>query len=74
VHVQRLVSVITMGTVFERCTTEKQSSFVRFLWSKGLNAKAVHKEMSPAYEEKWLSRKAALKWEEILSRMLEGSR
>jgi hypothetical protein len=44
-HVQRLVSVVKMGTVLEEYTTEKQSSAVCFLWAKELNAKDIHKEM-----------------------------
>jgi hypothetical protein len=35
-----------------------QRSIVRFVWSKGLNAKNLHKEMFPVYGEKCLSRKA----------------
>jgi hypothetical protein len=35
--------------VLEVCTTEEQSSVVRFLWAKGLNAKYIHKEMFPTY-------------------------
>jgi hypothetical protein len=43
---QRLVSVVKMKTVPEACTTEEQScllSFFFFLWTKGLNAKDIHK-------------------------------
>jgi hypothetical protein len=46
-HVQRLVSVVKMATVFEKCTTEDQPSVLRFLWAKGLNAKDIHKEKFP---------------------------
>jgi hypothetical protein len=48
-HVQRLVSVVKMATVFEECITEKQHSVVRFLQAKGLTAVDVHKEMNPVY-------------------------
>jgi hypothetical protein len=41
-HVQRLVSVVKMATVLEDCTTEEQSSVVRFLWAKGLNTEHIH--------------------------------
>jgi hypothetical protein len=45
VQIQRLVAVVTMATVLEGCTTEEQSSVVRFffLWAKGLNAKDIRK-------------------------------
>jgi hypothetical protein len=45
VHVSRLVSVVKMATVLEDCTTKQQ----RFLWSKGLNAKHIHKEILRVY-------------------------
>jgi hypothetical protein len=35
VHVQRLVSVVKMATVFEVRNTEGQSSVVRFSWGGG---------------------------------------
>jgi hypothetical protein len=47
-----------MATVLEDFITEEQRSVVCFLWAKELNAKDVHKEMSPVYGEKCLSRKA----------------
>jgi hypothetical protein len=37
--------------------TEKQHPVVRFLWTKGLNAKDVHKEMFPVYGVNCLPRK-----------------
>jgi hypothetical protein len=40
---------------------------VRFLWTKGLNAKDIHKEMFPVYGGKCLSRKAIHSWVEKLS-------
>jgi hypothetical protein len=48
-HIQRPVSVVKMATVLEECTTEQQRSVVRFLWSKGLNAKNIHKEILAIY-------------------------
>jgi hypothetical protein len=47
-----------MGTVLEKCITEEQSSVVRSLWAKRLNAKDIHKEIFPVYAGKCLSRKA----------------
>jgi hypothetical protein len=38
-----------MTTVREEYTTEEQRSVVRFLWTKGLNTKNIHKEMFPVY-------------------------
>jgi hypothetical protein len=63
-HVQRLVSVVKMATVLEECTNEEQSSVVRFLWAKGLNAKDIHKNMFPVYSGKCLSRKPVDNWVE----------
>jgi hypothetical protein len=58
-HVQTLVSVVTMATVFEEYTIEVQRCLcVFFLWAKGLNAKDIHMEMLPIYDGKCLSRKA----------------
>jgi hypothetical protein len=47
-----------MATVLEECITEEQHSVLRFLWTKALNAKDIHKEMFPVYDGKCLSRKA----------------
>jgi hypothetical protein len=47
-----------MATKLEKCTTEKQRSVVRFLWTKGHSAKDIHKEIFPVYGGKYLSRKA----------------
>jgi hypothetical protein len=64
-----------MATVLEECTTEDQRSVVRLLWSKGLNAKDIHKEMFPVYGGKCLSRKAVHIWvKEFLSRTFESRR
>jgi hypothetical protein len=38
-----------MTTLLEWYTTEEQRSVVHFLWTKGLNAKNIHKEMFPVY-------------------------
>jgi hypothetical protein len=57
-HVQRLVLVVKMATVLEKYTAEEQRFVVRFSWTKGLNAKDIHKEMFPVYGGKCLSRKA----------------
>jgi hypothetical protein len=51
-----------MATVLGDCNTEEQLSVVRFLWSKGLNTKDIHKEMFPVYGGKCLSRKAVHIW------------
>jgi steroid 5-alpha reductase family enzyme len=66
-HVQRLVSVVKMMTVFEVCTTEKQRSVVRFLWAKGLSVKNIHKEMIPVYGVECSWRKAVQNRVEKLS-------
>jgi hypothetical protein len=64
-----------MSTVFEKCTTEEQRYVVLFLWAKGLNAKDIHKEISPLYGGTCLSRKAVHKGgREILSRIFESHR
>jgi hypothetical protein len=61
-HVQRLVSVVKMATVLEECSTEEQHSVVRVLWTKGLSAKDIHKEMFHVYGGKCLSLKAVHNW------------
>jgi hypothetical protein len=43
-HGQRLVSVIKTETALEEYTTEDQSSVLRFLLAKRLNAKDIHKK------------------------------
>jgi hypothetical protein len=45
-------------------TKEEQRAVLRFLWTKGLNAKDIHKEMIPVYGGKCLSRKAVHNWVE----------
>jgi hypothetical protein len=55
--------------VLEEYTNEEQRSVVRFsLWAEGLNAKNIHKEMSPVYGGKCLSRKAVHKRVEKLGK------
>jgi hypothetical protein len=61
-HVQKLVSVVKMAAMLEVCTTEERRTVVRFVWTKGLNAKDIHKEMFPVYVGKCLSRKAVHSW------------
>jgi hypothetical protein len=41
-HVQRLVSVVQMVTMFEESATKEHNSVVRLLWAKELNAKDIH--------------------------------
>jgi hypothetical protein len=53
--------------MLEACTIEEQRSFVRFLWTKGHNAKDIHNEMFPIYGEKCLSCKAVHNWVEKFS-------
>jgi hypothetical protein len=45
---------VKITTVFEVHTTEEQRSIARILGPKGLNAKDIHKEMSPIYGGKCL--------------------
>jgi hypothetical protein len=47
-----------MATVFEECITEEQRSDVPFLWTKGITAKDIHKEIFSVYGGKCLSPKA----------------
>jgi hypothetical protein len=42
VHLQRLVSAVTMMTMLEEYTNEEQRSVMHFLWAKGLTAKDIH--------------------------------
>jgi hypothetical protein len=53
-----------MATVLEECTTEDRSSVMRILWAKGLDAKAIHKEIFLVYGGKRLSRKEVHNWVE----------
>jgi hypothetical protein len=34
-----------MAIVLEECATEEESSVVRILWTTGLNAKDIHKDI-----------------------------
>jgi isochorismate hydrolase len=38
-----------MATVHEECITEQQRFIMRFMWTNGLNAKDIHKEIFPVY-------------------------
>jgi hypothetical protein len=66
-HVQRLVSVVQMATVFEGILPKSSVLLCVFLWAKGLHAKDIHKEMFPVYGGKCLSCKAVHNWVEKLS-------
>jgi hypothetical protein len=55
-----------MATVLEKYATESSFLFC-FLWAKKPSAKDIHKEMSPAYGGKCLSRKAFHSWVEKFS-------
>jgi hypothetical protein len=57
-----MISVVKMATELEKCTIEEQRSVVHFWWTKGLNAKDIHKEMFPAYGGKCLPRKEVQPW------------
>jgi hypothetical protein len=67
--VQGLVSFVKLAIVLEGCNTEEQRSVVCFLWTKGLHATDIHKEMFPIYGRKCLSRKAAHNWVEKFSQV-----
>jgi hypothetical protein len=46
--VQKLVSVVKLASVLERCPTEEQRSCIlHFFLAKGLNSEDIHKEMFP---------------------------
>jgi hypothetical protein len=49
-------------TVLDECTTEEQSSIMRYFCGKRLNAKDSHREMFPVYDGKCLPRKAVNNW------------
>jgi len=51
-----------MAAPLSTCTTIEQRGVVRFLWSKKMEAKDIHKEMLPMYSEHCLSRQAVLNW------------
>jgi hypothetical protein len=55
--------------VLEECTTEEQSSVVRFLGAKGIDAKDIHKDMFSVYGGKCLSSKAVHNWAEKRGRL-----
>jgi hypothetical protein len=60
-QVQRLVSVVKMATVLEGVVPKSSVLLCVFLWTKGLNAEDIYKEMFPVYSRKYLSRKAVHK-------------
>jgi hypothetical protein len=43
-----------MATVLEECTTQELRFVVRFVWTLGVNAKDIHREMFPDYGGKCL--------------------
>jgi hypothetical protein len=57
-HVQKLVSVVKMTTLFEVCTTEEQRCCVVFCGQRTRDVKDIHKEMFLVFVGKCLSRKA----------------
>jgi hypothetical protein len=76
VHVQRLVSVVKLATVLEKCTTEEQRSVVHFLWAKELSAMDIYKEMLNRIVtggKSWVhyyqpeSKRTSLQWKHITS-------
>jgi hypothetical protein len=58
------------GNGAEEFTTEDQHTGVRFLWTKGLNAKDIHKEMFPVYGRMCLLCKAVQNWVENVANFL----
>ncbi|GBN48368.1 hypothetical protein AVEN_150670-1 [Araneus ventricosus] len=56
-----------MAMKLDDCTVEEQRAVALFFWVKGLESKNIHKEMSPVYGEKCLSRKAVYNCEEKFS-------
>jgi hypothetical protein len=61
-------------TVIEEGTTEQQSSVVRILCTKGLNAKEIHKETFPVYGWTCLPRKVIHNWVKKFSQRCFKSR
>ena len=51
-----------MAAPLSTCTTIEQRGVVRFLWTKKMEAKDIHKEMLPMYGEHCLSRQAVHNW------------
>jgi hypothetical protein len=62
VHIQRMVLVVKMVTVLEECIPKSSVLLCVFLWTRGLNAKDIRKEMFPVYGGKCLSCKAVHSW------------
>jgi hypothetical protein len=59
-------------TVLDQYTTEEHRSVVRVLYSKGLNAKDIYKEIFSVFSGKCLSRKAFHNWVEKLGKPFPG--
>jgi hypothetical protein len=54
-HVQRLVSVVKIATMLEGVLLKSSILLcIFFLWTKGLYAKDIHREMFPVYSGKCL--------------------
>jgi hypothetical protein len=53
-----------VATTLEECTPEEQRPVLRFLWSKRLSAKDIHKEVFSVYCGKCLSVQAVHEWAE----------
>ena len=51
-----------MAAPLSTCTKIEQRGVVRFLWTKNMEAKDIHKEMLPMYGEHCLSRQAVHNW------------
>ena len=51
-----------MAATLSTCTKLEQRGVVRFLWTKNMEAKDIHKEMLPMYGEHCLSRQAVHSW------------
>ena len=51
-----------MAATLSTCTKLEQRGVVRFLWTKNMEAKDIHKEMLSMYGEHCLSRQAVHSW------------
>ena len=56
-----------MAAPLNTFATIEQGGVVRFLWTKGMAAKDIHKEMLPMYGEHCLSRQAVHNWAQKFS-------
>jgi hypothetical protein len=61
-HVERLVSMVKLATVFEGILLKSSVVVGFFLWAKGLDTKDIHKEIFPVYGEKCLSLEVFHNW------------